>query len=106
MDKNKQKKRTALGNRLRDLRPLYGLSQREVAEKLYITRSSYAYYETGQTEPDLHTLCDIATLYQVSTDFLLGMEERTIFIRNIRPTAPAVPAASAPAIHEEAPPDS
>ena len=103
MNKGK-KKRTALGNRLRDLRRLYGLSQREVAEKLYITRSSYAYYETGRTEPDLHTLCEIAGIFQVSTDYLLGRGEYTVPIQGIRwLPIPASPAAEEP--NEETPPD-
>ena len=60
MDKNKQKKRTALGNRLRTLRRCNGMTQREVAARLHLDRSSYAYYEIGKTEPDLHTLSEIA----------------------------------------------
>ena len=74
MDKNKQKKRTALGNRLRTLRRCNGMTQREVAARLHLDRSSYAYYEIGKTEPDLHTLSEIAGIFRVSTDYLLGLE--------------------------------
>lgn len=74
MSKGK-KKRTALGNRLRTLRRYNGMTQREVAARLHLERSSYAYYEIGTTEPDLHTLSEIAGLFQVSTDYLLGRGE-------------------------------
>lgn len=69
---SKNKQRTILGARLRRLRRLYGLTQQEVAKHLHMERSTYAYYEADKTEPDLHTLDRIATLFRVSTDFLLG----------------------------------
>ena len=47
MSKGK-KKRTALGNRLRTLRRYNGMTQREVAARLHLERSSYAYYEIGR----------------------------------------------------------
>ena len=95
MSKGK-KKRTALGNRLRTLRRYNGMTQLE--------RSSYAYYEIGTTEPDLHTLIEIATIFRVSTDFLLGRGEYTISVESIRwVPVPAFPAAGAP--NKKAPPD-
>lgn len=103
MSKGK-KKRTALGNRLRTLRRYNGMTQREVAARLHLERSSYAYYEIGTTEPDLHTLSEIAGIFQVSTDFLLGRGEYTISVESIRwVPVPAFPAAGAP--NKKAPPD-
>lgn len=103
MSKGK-KKRTALGNRLRTLRRDNGMTQREVAARLHLERSSYAYYEIGTTEPDLHTLIEIATIFRVSTDFLLGRGEYTISVESIRwVPVPAFPAAGAP--NKKAPPD-
>ena len=105
MSKGK-KKRTALGNRLRTLRRYNGMTQREVAARLHLERSSYAYYEIGTTEPDLHTLIEIATIFRVSTDFLLGRGEYTISIESIRwMRIPTILAAGEPTDHEEAPPD-
>ena len=103
MSKGK-KKRTALGDRLRTLRRYNGMTQREVAARLHLERSSYAYYEIGTTEPDLHTLIEIATIFRVSTDFLLGRGEYTISVESIRwVPVPAFPAAGAP--NKKAPPD-
>lgn len=60
------------GTRLKELRIQNFLTQKEVASYLYITRASYAKYETGQRFPDARTLCRIADLYGVSVDYLLG----------------------------------
>lgn len=72
---------------LRLLRRANGWSQREVAERLHVNRSTYAYYETGKTRPDYETLLSIADLYGVSVDFLLGKDtpatsiEKVFFLR-------------------------
>ena len=40
-----------LGKNLRLKRERRGWTQQEGAAKLYVDRSTYAYYETGKTEP-------------------------------------------------------
>lgn len=59
--------------RLRELRLSAGLSQQEVSEKLGIRQQSYARYENGKGEPNLDTLAEIAKIFDVSVDFLLGL---------------------------------
>ena len=103
MSKGK-KKRTALGNRLRTLRRYNGMTQREVAARRHLERSSNANNENGTTEPDQQTMIEIAGILQVSTDNLLGRGEYTIPIGSIRwVPVPAFPAAGAP--NKKAPPD-
>ena len=48
------------------------LSQKEIAEYLGITRSSYGMYENGVREPNISTLIKIADYFNVSLDYLLG----------------------------------
>ena len=48
--------KNAFRDMLRLLRRAGGWSQREVAERLHINRSTYAYYETGRTRPEYETL--------------------------------------------------
>lgn len=60
-----------LGPRLRILRELSGLTQKQVAEVLNIDRSTYSYYEISKTRPDIDTLQKLADLFKVSTDYLL-----------------------------------
>lgn len=51
------------------------LSQREVADKLKISKSTIASYESGRTEPDLETLGKLAQLYCHTTDYFLGLAD-------------------------------
>lgn len=51
------------------------MSQREVADKLKISHGTIASYEVGRTKPDTTTLIKIAKLYNVSVDWLLGIDK-------------------------------
>ena len=63
-----------LTKRLRYLREYYAVTQREIADALCIDRSTYAYYELGETQPSLLMLVRLAKLYDVTTDYLLGIQ--------------------------------
>ena len=65
---------TKFNIRLKAARNFYGLTQEEASAALHICRSTYAYYETGKTEPPLEILRDIAIFYGVSADYLLGLK--------------------------------
>ena len=62
-------------HRIIEARKENNLSQRQVAEKLKISKSTIASYETGRTEPDLETLGEIAKLYCHSVDYFLGLAD-------------------------------
>lgn len=64
-----------LAERLRSLRTHFGYSQAMLAEKLAVSRMAYTQYESGSREPGLETLIVLAEIYQVSTDFLLGISD-------------------------------
>lgn len=49
-----------------------GYTQKQVADILNIERSTYAYYESGKSVPDIETIIKLARLYNISIDFLLG----------------------------------
>ena len=61
--------------RLKELRLENNYSQNKVATNLGIRQQSYVRYENGTGEPSLETLVAIARLYNVSTDYLLGLTE-------------------------------
>ena len=63
-----------LTKQLRYLRGYNAVTQREIADALCIDRSTYAYYELGRTEPSLLMLVRLAKLYDVTTDYLLGIQ--------------------------------
>lgn len=65
-----------LGERLKQLRDEYGYDQKEMGKKLNITSSAYGYYEQGRNEPPLETLVKIAEIFNVTTDYLLGLSNK------------------------------
>lgn len=67
-------KDNVFGQKLKSLRLEYGLSQRELGDKLDYCNQTVSFWETGQREPDLDALVKIAAFFEVSVDFLLGNE--------------------------------
>lgn len=57
--------------RLREIRNYLELTQQQVADAIGVTRSTYAYYETGKTQPSIKTLLAIARTFDVSVEELL-----------------------------------
>ena len=62
--------------KLQNLRKMRGKTQKELADYLGVERSTYAKYESGDSEPTFETLTKLAEYFQVTTDFLLGREKK------------------------------
>lgn len=60
-----------LQNRLVELRKERGLSQENLAEKLYVSRQTISNWETGKTYPDINSLVLMATYFDISLDHLV-----------------------------------
>ena len=65
-----------LAERLKQLRDEFGYDQKVMGKKLNITSSAYGYYEQGRNEPPLETLVKIAEIFNVTTDYLLGLSNK------------------------------
>jgi len=63
------------GERIRELRTERGLSQQKIADILQIDRSNYSKYELGKLEPNNEMLVTLARFFNVSADYLLGLED-------------------------------
>ena len=50
------------------------LRQIDLAERLNTTQRKVSYWESGKIEPDLDTLWQIADLFEISIDELIGRE--------------------------------
>ena len=55
-----------------DLRTKKGLSQDELAEKVFVTRQAVSRWENGETTPNIETLKLLSELFDVSINTLLG----------------------------------
>ena len=56
----------------KELRRANGLTQQQVANYLYMERSTYAYIEIGRTKPTIDFLIALAHLYGLRLDTLLN----------------------------------
>ena len=63
---------------LLELRQKKGLSQEELAEKLFVTRQAVSRWETGETTPNPETLKQLSALFDVSLHALLGAPRQLI----------------------------
>lgn len=63
---------------LLELRKKAGLSQDELAEKVYVTRQAVSRWENGETTPNTETLKLLSKLYDVSINTLLGAPRQLI----------------------------
>ena len=62
-------------NRIATERKRLDLTQEELTEKLNISQKSISKYETGARKPSFETLTEMAKLFNVSTDYLLGISD-------------------------------
>ena len=59
--------------RIRELRIDHDLTQREVAAMLHMSQPQYFRYEQGYRDIPTDILISLATIYNVSIDYLLGL---------------------------------
>ena len=61
-----------------ELRTKKGLSQEEIAEKVFVTRQAVSRWETGETIPNIDTLKLLSQLFDVSINTLLGSPRKLV----------------------------
>ena len=64
----------SLGENLQRLRKEKGLSQEDVAQKLFVSRQSVSKWENGNAEPGVKDLAALADMFGVTLDELVGRE--------------------------------
>lgn len=65
-----------LAENIRSYRKSLGLTQEQLAERLGITLGAVSKWERGSSEPDLSYIMDLAGLFRVSVDALIGFTMR------------------------------
>ena len=67
-----------MGNRIRELRTSKSLSQEQLADKLGVTKQAISQMERGVRKPSMEMLDALCDFFNVSADYLRGMEDVTI----------------------------
>jgi len=65
-----------LDERIKELRLSYCMNQVEFARKLNVTKQSVSNWENNNIQPSIDMLIKIAKTFSVSTDYLIGLDER------------------------------
>ena len=74
------------GMRLKELRKENGLTQLQVGERLSVSKALISSYESAARYPSYDVLIKLANLYGVTTDYLLGLDNRKMIdVSNLTP---------------------
>ncbi len=72
------------GTRLKELRQQAGLTQKQLSEQIGVTKSVISFYELRERAPSPDVLVKLASIFHVSSDYLLGIEKgRSIDINGL-----------------------
>ncbi len=66
-----------IGSKIKELRLEKGLLQKDLAIQIGVARNTITQYEKNLANPSYEVLIAIAKFFNVSTDFLLGVEDET-----------------------------
>ena len=67
-----------IGNSIKAIRKKRGLTQKELAERIGLTREAVAAYEAGRTHLIDTTILDMATALRVPVNEILGLERQSV----------------------------
>lgn len=63
-------------NRIREIRKRAGITMKELGAKINKTEAAISMYETGKRLPDYETISAIASVLDVTSDYLMGGPEQ------------------------------
>ena len=61
--------------RIRETRLIKGMTQQQISEYLICDQSLYSKYERGEREVPLKSMVKLATLFETSLDYLVGLTD-------------------------------
>lgn len=70
------RKAETLNERIKNLRKKKGMTQLELAEKVHVTDKAVSKWETGEGNPEITILIELANIFEVSLDYLLTGKEK------------------------------
>lgn len=75
------------GDRLKEIRRDHNDTQETLASKLGVSTPTVSKWEQGESDPNVKTLLKICRMYNVSSDFLLGLSDDDPLITKRRRSA-------------------
>ena len=66
--------------KLKELRKNAGMTQQQLADRIWVTKASISYYELSERDPSPEILIKIAKVFHVTTDYLLGIEDKQLYL--------------------------
>ena len=67
----------SIGEQIKAMRKIRGLTQKELAEKIGLNKTTYARYENGERRIPLKTAIRLAEFYHISLDYMAGLTDST-----------------------------
>ena len=67
-----------LGQKIKKLRVEKNLTQKDLADRLYVTFQTVSKWENDENEPDVSTLRELAKVFECSLDYLLSEDEKAV----------------------------
>ena len=64
-----------LGPRIRELRKEFGFSQVDLAVRMEVTKQTISNWENENIQPSIDMLVGLANVFNVTTDYLLGLDD-------------------------------
>ena len=64
-----------LGTRIKELRKEFGMSQVELALRMEVTKQTISNWENENIQPSVDMLVGLANVFNVTTDYLLGLDD-------------------------------
>lgn len=74
MSESREFSAALFGERLRELRIERAIGQNRLARDLSLSNASISYWETGKQEPTASAIFKLAQYFDVSADYLLGLQ--------------------------------
>ena len=67
-----------LAKKIKELRGARGITQVELAKNLGVTKQCVSNWENDNIQPSIEMLIKLASYFNVSTDYILGLERKKV----------------------------
>lgn len=75
-----------IGKTIKELRQARGITQEELSAALRVSVQTVSRWENGVNAPDLSVLPQLAVYFNVTTDYLLGLERKETMAKLLKTT--------------------